>query len=104
MTIPCQPQFRVFQPAPAPVGFIGRSPQDSINTDIGVGQLDGGDLWSQPKFVLPLQSNNPSSHHSASPTPTTEARAKSPSPCPIMTPLGTTTQRRGHSSYPSWGL
>jgi len=46
-------QFRVFQPAPLPVGFIGRSPHDSINTDIGVGQLDGGDLWSQPGFAYP---------------------------------------------------
>lgn len=46
-------EYRVFQPASPPVGFIGRSPADSIPTDITMGQLDEGGIMTQPKFVLP---------------------------------------------------
>jgi hypothetical protein len=53
LIIPCQQQFRVLQPASPPVGYIGRSPLDSVTTDIGIGQLDNGGFWTQPKFVHP---------------------------------------------------
>lgn len=51
--IPCQMEYRVFQPASPPVGYIGRSPADSIATDVTMGQLEMGGIMKQPKFVLP---------------------------------------------------
>jgi len=46
-------QFRVFQPAPAPIGYIGRSPVDSFSTDITVSEADDSSVFTQPNFAYP---------------------------------------------------